>query len=400
MTHLRSVVLAAAALAALAGTGAPQPAVTLTFFQLDIDFDGDKHKKSQWGYVEMEYVGSFATRYFNLAVEGFWRIRNMPVLSPEGPLAAHVMSFSFDLGVSPGTKVKFLSYAAELTDSPLAEMPQSLQVAGVHSRHYRLYTGFGGDPIGFTPPAPVQEGGAQGGPKYEHKGFPNQKAKKDECVPAAVSNSLQWLNRTYDLGIAEAQMTIEHMKVATDWDKARPGCDNNWPQKKKEHLEADGIPVSTETISALEFQKVEEAMKNGCDVEIGIDNHTAAVTGIQKLAPTGNAMDPDYNLVLTHDSDQEAAGGRVNEPVTYDDDFLRFHGPAWVENKPVEFIVVECPITPTPTPSSTPTPSHTATPTPTSLAPTATPTATPTPTQPAPTATPTITPTQLLTPTP
>jgi hypothetical protein len=393
MTRLRRVVLAAAALAALGGAAQPQPAVTLAFFQLDVDFDGDKHKKSQWGYVEMEYMGSSDTLYFNLAVEGFWRIRNMPVLSPEGPLAAHAMSFGFDLGVSEGTKVKFVSYAAELTDAPLEQMPQSLQVAPVHPRHYRLYTGFGGDPIGFTPPAPVQEGGVQDAPKYEHKGFPNQEAKKDECVPAAVSNSLQWLNEKYKLGIAQEQMTIEHMKVATDWDKDRPGCNDNWPQNKKEHLAADGIPVSTDTISALEFKKVEEAMKNGCDVEIGIDNHTAAVTAIQKLAPGGEAMDPDYSVVLTHDSDQKADGGLVNEPVTYDDDFLRFHGPAWVENKPVGFIVVECPITPTPTPSSTLTPSRTLTPSPTPTStqpgPIATPTVTPEPTQPAPTRTPT-----------
>jgi hypothetical protein len=380
MTRLRRVVLAAAALAALGGTAETQPAATLVFFQLDIDFDGDKHRKSQWGYVELEYAGSAGTLHFNLAVEGFWRIRNMPVLSPEGPLAAHVMSFAFDLGVSEGTKVKFVSYAAALTDTPLEEMPDSLQVAEVKLRHYRLYTGFGGDPIGFVPPAPVQQGGAQDGPKYEHKGFPNQEAKRDECVPAAVSNSLQWLNEKYHLGMAPEEMTIEHMKVATDWDKDRPGCDNNWPQKKKEHLAADGLPVSTDTISALEFKKVEEAMKNGCDVEIGIDNHTAAVTAIQKLAPGGEAMDPDYSLVLTHDSDQKADGGLVNEPVTYDDDFLRFHGPAWVENKPIEFIVVECPITPTPTPSPTPTPRDTPTPAPTQPVPTVIPTQPLTPT--------------------
>ncbi|MFN2386781.1 MAG: hypothetical protein ABR576_10940 [Thermoanaerobaculia bacterium] len=378
MMRLARTALAAAALTALAGSGAPQPTSNLTFYQLDIDFDGDKRHKSQWGYAELDYVGSAETLYFNLAVEGFWRLRNIPVLSPDGPGEPYVASLGFDLGVQPGTKVKFISYAAALTGSVLSEMPQSLQVARVHGKHYRLYTGFGGDPIQFSPPAPFQQGAAQGGPKYEHKGFPNQQAGKDECVPAAVSNSLMWLNQKYNLQIPDAHLTIAHAKVATDWDKRRPGCDDNWPQKKKEHLEADGTPITTETISRLEFQKVEEAVKNGCDVEIGIDNHTAAVTAIQKLAPGSDPSDPEYALTLTHDADQKsnAKETAVNEPVTYDDDGLRFHGPPWVENKPVEFIVVECPFTPTPTPTpGTPTPSHTNTP----QSPTPEPSSTPTP---------------------
>ncbi len=84
MTSLRRFVLAAAALVVLAGAGASQPAVTLTFFQLDIDFDGDKHRKTSWGYVDVEYFGSANTLYFNLAVEGFWRNPQRSCPEPRG----------------------------------------------------------------------------------------------------------------------------------------------------------------------------------------------------------------------------------------------------------------------------------------------------------------------------
>jgi hypothetical protein len=406
MTRLRTFLLAAAGLAALGGGAISQPAITLSFFQLDVNFDNDKHQKNPWGYVDVAYLGSAGTLYFNLAVEGNWRIRNVPVLSPEGPLAPHVMSFAFDLGVSEGTKVKYVSYAAGLTGAPLDAMPTApLVLAEVKSAHYRLFTG-GGEPIAYTPPAPAQQGGEGEGPIYEHRGFPNQEAKKDECVPAAVSNSLQWLNKTYNLSIPAGQMTLEQMKVATAWKKENGGCDwNKWPETKRKYMEDNRIPVTTEELDAMQFAKVVDAMKNGCDVEIGINHHTAAITGIQKLAPGAEPKDPDYALVLTHDKDQDANGGRVSEPVTYDKDFGKFHGPNWVDNKDFDWIVVECPITPTPTPSSTPPPSHTPTPpppspTPTPLPPTATPTDTPTATATPlpPTATPTDTPTPTPTP--
>ena len=194
---------------------------------------------------------------------------------------------------------------------------------------------------------------------------------------------------------------------------------NRWPETKRKYMEDNKIPVTTEEIDALQFDKVVDAMKNGCDCEIGIDHHAAAITGIQRLAPGAQPTDPDYALVLTHDNDQFATGGLVSEPVKYDKDFGKFQGSSWVNNKDFEWIVVECPITPTPTPSETPTPSNTPTPTPTPpptdtqtntpIPPSSTPTDTPpntpippsaTPTQQTPTALPTGTPPPTETPAP
>lgn len=409
MTRLRTFLLAAAGLAVLGGGAASEPAITLSFWQLDVNFDGDKHPKSPWGYVDVAFAGSAGTLYFNLAVEGFWRLRNIPVLSPEGPNAPHVMSFAFDLGVAEGTKVKYLSYAASLTGAPLDAMPTSpLVIADVKSAHYRLFTG-GGEPpsIEYTSPEPAQQGGEGNGPIYTHKGFPNQEAKQDECVPAAVSNSLQWLNKTYNLNIPPGQLTLEQMKIATGWKKQNKGCNwNSWPATKRKYMEDNKIPVTTEELDGFEFPKVVDAMKNGCDCEIGINKHAAAITGIQQLAPNPDPRAPDYALVLTHDDDQFADGGLVSEPVTYDKDFGKFQGPKWVNNKNWSWIVIECPITPTPTPSdtptSTPTPPPSRTPTNTAVPPSVTPTATPTATAipPSATATPLPTSTPLPTATP
>ncbi len=209
-----------------------------------------------------------------------------------------------------------------------------------------------------------------------HSGFPNPDCGPDECVPAGTSNSLNWMNELYGLGIPTDLITLEAMKGATGWTNVPPaGSDDNWPGKKKSYLETHEIPVTTEEVDALRINRILEAVCAGCDVEIGIGKHCVAVTGASRLA------NGDYSFDLTHDSNQNAEGGTITETATFDDTFARFHGNPWLENKAIEFIVVECPeglTTPTPTPSPTPsptdTPGHGPTRTPT---PTRTPSATP-----------------------
>src|SRR5262249_7748674 len=147
-------------------------------------------------------------------------------------------------------------------------------------------------------------------------------------------------------------ITIDAMKGATGWTATPPaGADDNWPGKKKTYLENNEIPVTTEEVDAFRINRILDAVCAGCDVEIGIGKPCVAAPGVSRL-PTG-----DYAFDLTHDSNQKAEGGTITETATFDDTFARFHGDPWLENKAIEFIVVECPeglATPTPTPSSTP----------------------------------------------
>ncbi len=368
----------------------------VTFSQLDVELDGDRHPMSQWGSVDLRFLGSEEVLYFNLTVlsgnsgSPVWRLQNLPVLSREGPNVRQTTTFHFNLANAPGDRVTFLEYGYALTAQPLSEMPDLAARRHVRRRDYVIDTGYGGEPITFVAPPEHLAGGAAAGEPCSHEGFPNQEAAKDECVPAATSNSLNWMNELYGLGIPTDEITLEAMKGATGWSRDIPGNDDNWPDKKEQYLAERGIAVSTEVVDRFRIDKVLDAICAGCDVEIGIGNHCVAVTGIQKLA-NGN-----YTLDLTHDSYQKGPGGTITETAGYDNVFGRFSGDPWLENKAPELIVVECPFgSPTPTPSRTPT--RTRTPTMPNPQPSNTPTASLTPTPPSPTPTspspsPTLTP--------
>jgi len=430
----RAAVLLLASLGAIgAERRKPTPVEQLprvTFDQLDVEFDGDRHDKSQWGEATLRFVGSDKVLYFNLTVMSgrsgspVWRIQNIPVLSREGPSVRQTTTFHFNLANDPGERVAQLEYGFELTEATLTAMPE-LQLRGhVDRRDYEIDTGYGGIPIVFTPPPdsfvgesvlarPPEAlvGAAVADGPCTHKGFPNIEVGKDECVPGGVSNSLNWLNQTYGLGINANDITLDAMKTATGWKKENKGTGLFWSEKKKEYLAAHQIPVSTEEVDAFRINRILEAVCAGCDVEIGIGEHCVAVTGAKKLE-NGN-----YSFDFTHDSDQGKKGGTITETATWDAALGQFQGGPDVQNKTVEFIVVECPSgTPTPTPTPSDTPSNTptprpATPTPsrTTPPPSATNTFTATPSSPTSTATdtptntpvpPTLTPTNTATNTP
>ncbi|MGQ0703721.1 MAG: hypothetical protein ACT4PM_11375, partial [Gemmatimonadales bacterium] len=192
---------------------------SLEFFQLDITLDDELHPLSQWGSVNIQFVGEEQVLYFNLAVDGNWRVRNMPVLSREGTGVLQSTTFNFDLGVAEGTAVAELDYAASLTNAPLNAKPAGSQAAAVAPRDYEIFTGLQGGLIPFSPPSPTLMGSAAAGPKKAHQGFPNQEAGKNECGPAAASNSLQWLKKKHGLAIADAAITIAAMKAALRWNR-------------------------------------------------------------------------------------------------------------------------------------------------------------------------------------
>jgi hypothetical protein len=376
----------------------------LTFAQLDVEFDGDRHDKSAWGAVDLRFLGAAQVMYFNLAVVSgnsatpVWRIQNVPVLSREGAGVAQTTTFHFNLGNTPGDRVPSLEYGYALTEAVLNAMPLVDLHAHVNRADYAIDTGYGGVPIVFVPPPETRIGGRAAGVAQppqalvgaavaagpcSHEGFPNIDVGKDECVPGAVSNSLNWMNELYGLGISVNDITLEAMKTATGFKKENKGCPLGWALLKKAYCEEHDIPVSTEEVDGFRIGKILEAVCAGCDVEIGIGEHCVAVTGAVKLE-NGN-----YTFELTHDSDQKRPGGTITESATWDNGLGQFQGGPDVQNKTVEFIVVECPFgSPTPTPTNTPT--NTPTPPPDSTS-TRTPTGSRTHTPAPPTSTPTST---------
>ena len=320
----------------------------LDFFQLDINFDAELHPLSQWGSVAIQFVGEEPVLYFNLAVNGNWRVRNMPVLSREGDGVLQSTNFNFDLGVAEGTLVTALDYAASLTTSPLEAMPAGSQNATVARRNYVIFTGLEGGLIPFSPPSPTLMGAPAVGDKKEHAGFPNQEAGKNECGPAGASNSLQWLKQKHGLAIPDAAITIAAMKAALGWNPAT-GVDKDWWIKKKHYKPLKGV-VETSSIPKFSMKEVQEKLQADCDVEMmspsrdkkgKLSSHIVAITGIQELA------NGDWSLDLTHDAAQGEAGGTVTESVTFREKTNprhTFDGAPWLKGFSPNQIIAECPV--------------------------------------------------------
>jgi hypothetical protein len=218
-------------------------------------------------------------------------------------------------------------------------------VAAVELWNYSISSGFIGGEIPFSPPNAVLAGGAADGPKTTHEGFPNQEAGKNECAPAAASNSLQWLKKKYGLPLQDNAISIAAMKQIMNWTPT--GVKGTWWSLKRSFFKDH---IQTGTLPRFSMNLVQEKLMEGCDVELSspsrnkkgeIESHVVAVTGIQQLA------NGDYSLDLTHDADQAAGGGTVTESVKFHAKTQpknTFEGAPWINRFGPEVIVFECPI--------------------------------------------------------
>ena len=82
--------------------------------------------------------------------------------------------------------------------------------------------------------------------------FPNQEANYGECNPTAVSNSLQYLNKIYNLGMDANQMSIERMKRAVGFDPNGPGTPlDTWWSLKRDYMNNNGYKITTRKITDI-----------------------------------------------------------------------------------------------------------------------------------------------------
>jgi len=321
----------------------------LRFHQLDIDFDRYRSRCSAWGSVRLRFMGRNETLYFNLTVGERWAVRNVPVLSREGKDKAQETWFSFPLGNSEGERVRTVDYGYALTPRPLAAAPRLAAKAAVTPRRYRLRQGIrgprdGGKGIKPKNPVPV-DGDRADGPKVTHADFPNQECGRNECVPAAISNSLKFLNKKHNLGIPDDQISIDKLKRPTGW-KRKSGCPDGWQEGKKAYVDSENrktgkqkFPVETTVPNQPGgyAERIYDAIRRGCDVEIVANRHCVAVTGAQKL------KNGRYSFDLTHDSAQEK-GEAITETVTYNPNTNTvLAGAPWIANEKIVLVVIECP---------------------------------------------------------
>ncbi len=99
------------------------PVLDLQFYQMDFNFDGTVYEDTDWGAVDLFFVGQEPIMYFNLAVNGEWQIQNIPVLSAQGVDVDQTMTYYFDLGNEVGEVVTDIIYGYEFTEDILQSKP-------------------------------------------------------------------------------------------------------------------------------------------------------------------------------------------------------------------------------------------------------------------------------------
>ncbi len=351
------------------------------FNQLDLVYVRDSISQdsvvnSDWGQIELTYVGADSILYFNLTIDTAWIIQNMPVLSQDGIGVPQTLTCNFPIASAYGLEVTELNYAFRLRDTVLLQAPQDSapRWADVHDGLIRLSRGFGdaADPI-FGPAqrligGPVI-GSRHGAKRYKHSllEIPNQECGVNECCPTAVSNCLQSLNSQHNLGIPPGELTIGRMKLATNWgpkrvydpaeqesvwvegcwifhdDERPPGENHAWFEDKMVWITSHQFPISTEVFSNTRIGEIQAELDEGQVVEVQSQLHTAAVKSVADL---GSGL---YLLNIAQDIIQGEDGGCTTTPVFYDSNLdLCIGGTYGFSWSSLPYFVVQCPYPPGP----------------------------------------------------
>lgn len=301
---------------------------TARFEQVDWNLDGFLTPNSEWGSLDLTFSGSEDVQYLNLSVNGSWQAQNVPLLSVGGTSGPKTLNVMFDLGTPRGMPVGNISYGYTITKQPQYAVPLSAGGALVGDREFELYSGTEPESIAGPPePASANKGEKATKSAAHSKPFPNQECGKNECVPAAVSNSLQFLNSQHSLGMDAGAIDIGDMKSATGW--TAPGCGWTWYNNKAAWMAEKKLPIKTTAKTAaagINMDDVVNDIQNGNDVELVAKSpkgggHCVAVTGCTKNA------DGTYSVTISHDTDQtDNSKGTTTETVTYDPATGKFTG--------------------------------------------------------------------------
>ncbi len=320
----------------------------LVFSQVNFNLDDNIYTDTEWGQLDFTFSGSSTIKYLNLKCNGSWQVQNVAVVSYMDVGADQTISYYFDLGSVRGTDVTSVVYDYAFTDEVLAAMPGGSNTGTVGNSAFEVWSGIdgGGTVTMLAAAGPIVGSEAVAGTvPYAHKDFPNQQCGKNECVPAAVSNSLQWLNRTKNLGMDDSQLTIAKAKTYTDWKAS--GCPiATWYTTKDTELKKLNLPISTR--KETDMEKVVKELKEGKqDVEI-IETwtdgegkkrgHCTALVSIVK------GKDGKYTLTVVDDTKQGDDTAGCDKPRTYiyDPATGKIFEPGWGFTT-FEYAVVECP---------------------------------------------------------
>jgi hypothetical protein len=338
---------------------APVPVAT-TFTQRAIVLDGVAQERSDWGAVAVRYRSRDRIVYFNLAVDERWVIRNAPLCPTPGRGALEIL-FYFDLGLKPGFSALRIHAATSVAFDPATAAPSNYRTAPVRQQTEVWWTNFVGEPLPpLGDPPQTYEGGRVGEVFYCRRNYPNQPCRKNECGPSAVSNSLQWLNAEYGLGIDPTKLTIDYWNTALG--NTGEGLTHGaWAQAKTTFVDkkANGLPIDSRAVIGAHAKEVLDEFNGRKDkhgkligspqaVEMDAGGHIAAVVCMSGPDDNGH-----YHLTCASDTRQEGqqtpGGAPVGNPqlqqveITEDGHFVNSVPPCWKKGDPVHNFVVQCP---------------------------------------------------------
>ncbi len=307
------------------------PDFNLTFYQIDYTLDEDVQVDSELGHVAIEYTGKAEPEYFNLNVNDEWVIENVPILPVEGVGELQTVYLDFPLGVEPGTEVLEIEHGASLTSDVKTEKPKKNHSLGALTALVMIYNGQDEDTALASAEVKKEIGDEIDGDNWGVHGskFPNQEAKKNECVPAAVANSLKFLkdkNAATLGGVADGDIDSTAIGGAVGYTEAggTKGANGKatWPGKKNKYMKDKKIPIRTTAVpaeqsfsgeaTAADCDKALQAVKDGKDVELQGRNHCAAIVGMAKL------KNGKYVIYVAHDTEQGKEGGQKVQKIIYD----------------------------------------------------------------------------------
>lgn len=264
---------------------------------------------------QLRLASGMETGYLNVATAAGWVVRNLP-LPTEASYPYHRIGTSFALGVSNGSAVRSGMAAMQLSDQPVANFaePPSTPV-DVVPREMAL----GGIPDSALqgPPLPPDLTGvsfslasaaaaAQAGGETRlaiQADHPNLEAARNQCMPMAIANSLQFLKNKKGLVLPHAHQAglkgdntlVGQLDTATDrststTDRRDPNAFGTWglPGKLK-YLARNNLGGRIET--------VHWGVGGSGESESGTRDVSVTENGVT-LKSTGKGAVPDLDALI------------------------------------------------------------------------------------------------------
>lgn len=184
------------------------------FKQLDFPEDSEPLLNSNVGLFELNLIQlrlntALPAGFINISSDGDWLVKNMPVQSVSSYPYSH-LSTRFDLGVQNGTDVSMLdaiiTYSDELLLSPPSSTPNQFSVNSESVVQGGLTDAVLGSQAGMSSrEVPSLSSVTYPDTTNNRTSFqwdhPNIEAAQNQCLPASVANSLQFLENTTDLKV-------------------------------------------------------------------------------------------------------------------------------------------------------------------------------------------------------